>query len=176
MAHAVNQMKKSPAPIPWLRHRVLRQSLWGILVLCGLLLAAVLFLPVLDGRGSRMRANEAVAVGKLREINTLQAKYAAEHPDMGFSCSLPALKSVEPPNQADDRSDFLLTETHAGYKLALYKCHGNPKGTIVHYQLTAVPAKQGVTGVRAFCTDDSGDYWYDSAGSGAECLKSRHPL
>lgn len=176
MAHTVNQTKKSAAAIPWLRHRILRQSIWGILVLCGLLLSAALFLPVLDGRGSRMRANEAVAVGKLREINTLQAKYAAEHPDMGFACSLPALKSVEPPNQADDPSDFLITETHAGYKLALYKCHGNPKGTIVHYQLTAVPAKQGVTGVRAFCTDDSGDYWYDSAGSGAECLKSRHQL
>src|SRR5436190_24242550 len=98
----MNQIKESPSAIPWLKHRTLRQSIWGILVFCGLLLSAALFLPVLDGRGSRMRANEAVAVGKLREINTLQAKYAAEHPGIGFACSLPALKSVEPPNQADD--------------------------------------------------------------------------
>jgi len=142
VAHTVNHTNKSAAAIPWLRHRILRQSIWDILVFCGLLLSAALFLPVLDGRGSRMRANEAVAVGKLREINTLQAKYAAEHPDIGFACSLPALKSVEPPNQADDPSDFFITETHAGYKFALYKCHGNPKDSIVDYQLTAVPAKQ----------------------------------
>ena len=142
MAHTVNHTNKSAAAIPWLRHRILRQSIWDILVFCGLLLSTALFLPVLDGRGSRMRANEAVAVGKLREINTLQAKYAAEHPDIGFACSLPALKSVEPPNQADDPSDFFITETHAGYKFALYKCHGNPKDSIVDYQLTAVPAKQ----------------------------------
>jgi hypothetical protein len=142
-----------------------------------LLLAAALFIPVLDGPDSRKHANEAVAVGKLRHINTLQTKYAAAHPQKGFACELPLLRYLEPLERAGyDPSEFLALGTHAGYKIALRNCHADAAGLVVHYQVTAVPTERGVTGFRAFCTDDTGQLWYDADGSETNCLTSKHPL
>lgn len=168
----MNQGERSAPAVP----RLLK-LFYGILVLIALLLAAALFVPVLDGPDSRKHANESVAVGKLREINTLQTKYAAAHPQEGFACELPLLRSLEPPEHADyDPLEFLVLGTHAGYKIALRSCYADAAGLVVHYQVTAVPTERGVTGFRAFCTDDTGQLWYDAAGSEMHCLTSRHPL
>lgn len=167
----MNQGERS-APIP--RSAKL---FYAILALITLLIAAALFIPVFDGPDSRKHANEAVALGTLREINTLQTKYAAAHPQKGFACDLPLLRSLEPPEHAGyDPLEFLVSGTHAGYKIVLHGCYADVAGLVVHYQAVAIPTVRGVTGSRAFCTDDTGQLWYDPDGSATNCLTSRHPL
>lgn len=122
-------------------------------------------------------ANEAVALGKLRDLSNFQRKYAADHPENGFACALPFLESVEPPNRTDEESTGSpMTSTHSGYNFAIINCRLDAKGRVIHYQATAVPIKQGTTGFRAFCTDDSGELWYDGSGSVSQCLLSQHSL
>jgi hypothetical protein len=85
-------------------------------------LLAALFIPTLDGPNSRRSANEAVAVGKLRRITTLQNDYAASHPTKGFACQLPLLKLTAPTRNDYDPDAFLLSTDHAGYRIALAGC------------------------------------------------------
>jgi hypothetical protein len=172
----MNQTEESSLSKPKTR-RTFWRILYSLLVLVGLLLAVAMFIPVLDGPHSRQRANAASAVSKLLTINTLQTKYSAAHPERGFACELPILKPAEPPENADyDPLHFLVTGAQSGYKFALGNCQADAKGVVVHYQATAVPVEHGVTGFRAFCTDESGLIWYDKAGSEANCLASRRSL
>jgi len=141
------------------------------------LLAAMIFIPVLDGPHSRQHANEAVAVGNLRSVVTLETKYSAAHAEKGFACELAVLKPMEQTQDGDyDPFSFLVKPTYAGYKFALGNCSADVKGVVVHYQATAVPVERSRTGFRAFCTDDSGLVWYDAAGSATNCLASRRSL
>ena len=74
--------------------RIVRILLW---IMGGLILAAGLFLlviPTLDGPHSRLFANEASAVSKLRTVITLQDEYSVAHAHTGFACELPLLKSI----------------------------------------------------------------------------------
>ena len=154
--------------------RIVRSCLWilGGLVLAGI--AFIAFAPSLDGPHSRQLANEATAVTKLRKIRTLQDEYAASHAEKGFACELPLLKATDQPKDSDyDPLRFLVTE-QSGYKFALANCYAEANRMVIHYQATAIPAVFGSTGFRAFCTDDSGLIWYDSEGSAAKCLASRH--
>jgi hypothetical protein len=108
-------------------------------------------------------ANEAVAVGKLRDLNHFQRQDAADHPEKGFACALSLVEYAEPPN----RSGRDMTRTQSGYNFAIINCR-LAKGTVIHYQATAVPTRQGTTGFRPFCTDDSGEIWYDGSGSASK--------
>jgi hypothetical protein len=134
-----------------------------------------LVVPTLDGPHSRLSANEVSAVGKLRTIITLQDEYAA-HAYTGFACELPLLKPLGQQNFPDYSMDFLTTGTQSGYRFFLVGCGSDTNRARVHYQLTAVPVEEGITGIRAFCADESGVIWYDKAGSAANCLASRLPL
>jgi len=122
-------------------------------------------------------ANESAAVGRLRDLNDLQHKYATDHPEKGFACALPLLEYSEPPNRTDyDPRRFLVTGAWAGYNFAIVNCYSNAEGKVNRYQATAVPTKRGTTGFRAFCTDDSGELWYNRDGSAPKCLQSRRSL
>jgi hypothetical protein len=140
------------------------------------LLVAALFFPVLDGPHSGQRVNQTVAVSKLLAIKLLQTKYLAAHPEKGFACQLAWLKPAEPLDHNYDPLAFLVTGTLSGYKFALENCHADAEGVVVHYQATAVPVENGVTGFRAFCMDESGVIWNDKGGSAAKCLASRRPF
>ena len=148
------------------------------LSICGLLVVAAMFMPVLDGPHSRQHANEAAAVSKLRAVITLQNRFASAHAEKGFACELPLLRPAEnQPNDVDyDPLRFLATGTQAGYKFVLGNCYAGAKGVVVQYQAAAVPIEHGTTGFRAFCTDDSGSLWYDAEGSATNCLASRRAL
>jgi hypothetical protein len=152
-----------------------RIVLYGFLVFCVLFVGAALFIPKFDT--SRQHVDQLVAVAKLRQINALQAKYSADHPGKGFSCTLQLLWSADPNASNDyDPLQFLLSGTTFGYRFSLSSCNTDAMGTIVHYQATALPTPRGVIGYRAFCTDDSGRLWYDPAGSVKNCLAFRRPL
>jgi hypothetical protein len=99
--------------------------------MCVLCLAA-LSIPTLDGPNMRQGANEAVAVGKLRRITTLENKYAADHPENGFACQLGLLKPTASNNDAYGPDSFLSTERHAGYRTALAGCEPEPNGIVSH--------------------------------------------
>jgi len=157
--------------------RVIRICLLSV---CVVLLAALLFLVAatnLDGLHSRLFANEASAVGKLRTIITLQDRYTAAHAGNGFACELPLLKPPEQRKDTDyDPLSFLLTGTQSGYRFSLANCGSDANQERVHYQVTAVPIQQDTTGFWAFCTDESGVIWYDQDGSATNCLAHRRAL
>jgi hypothetical protein len=144
----------------------------------GLLLIALLSIPVLDGPHSRQYANEASAVSKLRAITTLEKKFAAAHLEKGFTCELYVLRPTDNEQKPVDYDPlrFLDSGTSAGYKFVLGNCRTNAKGVVVHYEVTAVPVEHGRRGFHAFCTDDSGLLWYDAEGSATKCLSSRRVL
>jgi hypothetical protein len=167
----------SPEDSRWRLRRILR---WCFIPFCGLLIAGVLLLITvtnLDGPHSRQVANESAAVSKLRMIHELQTKYAVTHPRTGFACDLPLLNSERSLTDSDDNPlRFLDTGVRAGYKFAIANCYHDPEGVVVDYEVVAVPVARGVTGFRAFCTNDAGILWYDDAGLAANCVVSKHAL
>jgi hypothetical protein len=151
-----------------------------LFVICGLLVAAgllLLIVPTLDGPHSRQIANEAATVSRLRTIINLQNQYVAAPAHNGFACELRLLKPNEQRSEPNyDPLGFLLTGTASGYKFSLVNCGSDANRGSAHYQVTAVPVEQGTTGFRAFCADESGQIWYDNAGSVTKCFASRHAL
>lgn len=144
-------------------------------VICILCLAA-LFIPTLDGPNSRRRANEAVAVGSLRRITTLQNDYAASHPTKGFACQLPLLKLTAPSRDDYDSDAFLLSGEAVGYRITFAGCGPEPNGVVTRYRIAAVPLEPRKSGVRAFCMDETGALWFDANGSSENCLASRRTI
>ena len=158
----------------WMRFRIS----YGFLSLCGLLLLALMFIPVMDGHHKRQFANESSAVATLRKVIALETQYAAAHPEKGYACDLSLLRPTGQQQGADydDPFAFLVTATRSGYKFALGNCFPDATGVVTHYQAAVVPVEHGVTGFRAFCADDSGVIWYDAEGSSTKCLASRRSL
>jgi hypothetical protein len=146
------------------------------LVVVFILCVAASFIPVLDGPNSHRAAREAVAVGNLRKLSGLQRRFSATHPEKGFTCQLPLLKSTTSSSGDYDPEEFLLLDRYAGYRIRLDGCDPDPKGLVTRYWATAVPVEPGKSGVRAFCTDQSGTLWYDNGGSADNCLAQHRPI
>jgi hypothetical protein len=140
------------------------------------LLLVFAFAPHFHDSHAGVRQNESAAVGSLRKLHDLQNKYAAAHPNEGFACELQRLRPAEDTTTAYDPTKALLTGERSGYKIVVAECTPTAKGIVIRYQITAVPVARGETGVRAFCTDESGTLFYEESGSVTECLSSRLPL
>lgn len=117
-----------------------------------------------------MTKNEATAVGSLELIHELEKSYASQHPDSGFACKLEKLGPTQEMLQDARVPINLQTGKWVGYKFEIEGCSSEKDGGFDHYQVTAVPLRQWTSGVRAFCTDQSGNLFYDSNGSASECL------
>jgi hypothetical protein len=139
-------------------------------------LLVIAFSPHFYDPHAGIRKNESAAVGSLAKINALQGKYAAAHPNEGFACQLQRLRPAEDRTTVYDPTTALLSGEWSGYKFVLVGCTPSANGIIIRYQITAVPSSRGVTGVRAFCTDESGKLFYEESGSSSECLSSRLAL
>jgi len=113
----------------------------------------------MDGPGSHQRAREAVAVGKLRQVRELQEAFAASNPRKGYACQLQLLKPAPVPNQDYDPYEFLIQDSHAGYRISVLNCAPDADGVVRTYQAVAVPVNPGVSGNRAFCLDEQGVIW-----------------
>jgi hypothetical protein len=166
----VSEGRKATPKGPWQRFLI------PFLVLFAILAVAVYFIPVLDGPNSHRAAREATAVGNLRKLTALQNSYSASHPEKGFACQLSLLKSSTPSSGDYDPEEFLLLDRYAGYKITLDGCEPGPNGLVAHYRAIAIPVEPGKSGVRAFCTDQSGSLWYDNGGSAENCLAIRRSL
>jgi hypothetical protein len=139
-------------------------------------LLVIAFSPHFHDSQAGVRQNESSAVGSLAKINALQSKYAAAHPNEGFTCQLQRLRPAEDRATDYDPITAVLSGEWSGYKFVLVGCARAANGVVIRYQITAVPIARSVTGVRAFCTDESGKLFYEENGSAAECLSSRLPV
>jgi hypothetical protein len=119
---------------------------------------------------------ESAAVGSLQKINKLQTEYAATHANKGFACELPLLRPSEKRDDTYDPIAALLGGEWSGYKFAVVGCVADADGIVTRYGVTAVPTSPGRTGIRAFCTDQSGQLFYDNEASASQCVATRQEL
>jgi hypothetical protein len=118
---------------------------------------------------SQLARDEADAMESLHALTRLELRYAAAHPSKGFTCDFAQLKTEAFSNGAQIHEGFLLSDSFEGYKFSLTGCEVDPQGVAVRYKATAVPLLPGKTGVRAFCTDQTGELLYGVNGSVESC-------
>ncbi len=156
----------------------MRWKFWTKLLVSLLLLFAVLvFLsPSFHDKYFGVAKYEADAVGSLAKINSLEKQYAASHPDTGFACGLVFLRPQESGTDTSGQVSGLLNGQQSGYKFAFAACTPEANGIVTQYQIFAVPVRPGITGIRAFCTDQTRRLFYDLNGSASECLALRREI
>lgn len=101
---------------------------------------------------SRMRANEASAVGALRTINTAAVYYASEHPDRGYPRNLEEVG----PTGADLIDSVLASGQKSGYTFSYEARDTDGDGIRDAYSATASPLEPNRTGQRFYYTDETG--------------------
>ncbi len=125
---------------------------------------------------SRIAANESSAVGIIRTINTAQVTYASMYPAVGYTCSLTDLDGTGPAyskKSAGLIDSVLAGGQKSGYRFILSNCSGSP---VDAYQVTAEPIERGQTGIRVFCSDQTGVIRSSATDSVADCLSIGDPL
>ena len=120
---------------------------------------------------ARMAANESSAVAGVHKIVASELTYFTSHRQEGFTCSLSALE------KAGLISGPLASGQETGYAFELTGCAQEAEGAInTKYQVVAYPVRLNQTGVRAFCSDESGAVKVDAGGSAEKCLQSGEVL
>jgi|HubBroStandDraft_1064217.scaffolds.fasta_scaffold00452_26 type IV pilus assembly protein PilA len=138
----------------------------GLAILPVLIIAAIAIPNLLR---ARMAANESSAVASLRTLNVAEINYSQAHPATGYTCSLSDL------NQSIEGS--LASGRKNGYVFELEGCAAGPEGgASVKYEVMAYPAVGNQTGVRVFCSDESGLIKVDSGGSSRGCVENGSAL
>ncbi len=140
----------------------------GLAVIPVLIIAAIAIPNLLR---ARLAANESSAVSQIRTLITAEASYAAQHPNQGFTCSLGALK--------DDGliSGELASGSRYGYSFEITGCEaGAGGGASRKFQIEAYPLRVNQTGMRAFCSDESGVVKVNVHGSSQGCLENGETL
>ncbi|HET9836600.1 MAG TPA: hypothetical protein VFR84_00095 [Candidatus Angelobacter sp.] len=92
----------------------------------------------------------------------MELTFAREHPDQGFTCSLPDLTA----NVSMGQQLQLPGGSYQGYRVSLGGCQGHPAGS---FQLVLEPLVQG-SGMKAFCSDATRNIRVADDGRGATCL------
>lgn len=109
---------------------------------------------------SRIAANESSAVGQVRTINTAEITYASTYPKAGFSASLEALGGSVPCNVTSTTAclidQVLASGQKSGYRFTYEASDTDGDQVLDTYFVQAVPIQPGTTGVRSFCSDESG--------------------
>jgi len=96
-----------------------------------------------------------------------EAKFAQTHPDIGYACILSAL-----PND-DLTAELVKNGRRNEYAFEISCPAEEAKRPTTKYQLTARPL---ITGMPAFCSDQTGVVKSDESGSIEKCLESGVPL
>lgn len=138
-----------------------------LLVVAVILIIAAIAIP--NFLQSRLRANEASAVGSMRVIYSGAVTYSATYPDIGFPATLLTLGGVEPcvasVVSACLIDDVLSQGTKGGYAFAWTGDGATPS---ISFLLTGTPQAVGASGQRMFCTDQTGIVHYDPSGAGCD--------
>ena len=138
-----------------------------LIVVAIILIIAAIAIPNL--LKSKMTANEASAVESLRTIDTGETTYATACPNIGYSATLVEMnKGALCPggkNIIDDVLGAADPSTKSGYTFA-YTPGTAIGGIVASYNVTGLPASQGVTGQRGFFSDETNVVRYTTNGSG----------
>jgi hypothetical protein len=141
----------------------------GVAFIPLILIVAAIAIPNL--LRARLSANETTAVNSVRYLNQAETSYAALHPEAGFACDFDSLI------RAGVLDASLVRTPHHGYVFGLQACGPAAAGkTNTHYQIVARPLQQNTTGVRAFCSDQSGVVRFDRQGSAEACVEKGQQL
>ena len=136
-----------------------------LLVISVILIVAAIAIP--NFLRSRMRANEASAVGSMRAINTAVVAYSVNYPDQGFPAQLAFLGGASPCVaslvSACLIDDVLAQGAKNGYS---FVWTGDGAVPSVSFTLTGTPQVVGSSGQRMFCLDQSGIIHFDPSGAG----------
>ena len=97
----------------------------------------------------------------LSAVASMELAFAHQHPEQGFTCSLPDLARTFGGDSPQFSSGMI-----QGYKLSLSGCQGRPAGS---FQIVAEPLAQG-NGGKAFCTDATRNIRVADDGRGGTCL------
>jgi prepilin-type N-terminal cleavage/methylation domain-containing protein len=154
-----------------------------LIVIAIILIIAAIAIPSLIR--SRIAANEAAAISNMRAIVTASVVYSTSY-NNGYPPTLTALgpPAGNGPNATCDTAQLIdevvAAGSKSGYNFA-YAGSGatvNPGGQgcgapgFNAYLITAVPKTPGLTGVRSFCTTDSGVLRFDLTGVQASSAAS----
>ena len=140
----------------------------GVVAIPFILIIAAIAIPNL--LKTKIAANEASAVGSVRNLVTAEAAYRSKHEDLGFTCSLSDLASV-------GLGSTLASGQKSGYVFELQNCSSETQGgPVSKFQVSAAPLKFNQTGVRAFCADQEGVIQLNDRGSAQDCLDHGVPL
>jgi len=96
-------------------------------------------------------------------VAMIEYSFARQHPEVGFSCSLPDLMETA---KAFGLEQQLSGGIDQEYKLSLSGCQGRPAGS---FQIIAEPTAHG-NGGKAFCTDATRNVRVSDDGRGSTCL------
>lgn len=124
-------------------------------------------------RREQNEANENAARNRVAGIASAEANYAAEHPDLGYACSMDTLFPQAPAEQGapssptDDTND-----AGNGYRFALSGCTGTPA---LKFRVTAVPTDSDAD-LKTFCADESGILKFVTGGRSSSCFSLGEPV
>jgi type IV pilus assembly protein PilA len=145
----------------------------GITVIPIMIIAAAVAIP--NFLRARIAANEASAVTAIQTIDDAEARYKARFPSLGYTCNLHDLggteRSSSTPKQARLIDDELASGAKHGYRFAIRECFASA-GVNIRYRVFAYPEQHNRTGVRAFCSDETGAMKSDPSGSPESCESS----
>jgi type IV pilus assembly protein PilA len=137
-----------------------------LIVVAIILIIAAIAIPNL--LKARISANEASAVGSVRNLVTANVQYSAQCPANGFPAALANLgPGAGDCNAAGIIDAVLVTGVKSGYNFTYTPGAANAAGVITAYTITALPINVGVTGQRAFCSVEDGVVHYNQ--NGAAC-------
>lgn len=153
----------TPQPIATLGKPTRRNGLLAI----GLLVGGVAFFIVRYGIPLRNLGYIDSAIGTMRTLVAEEQEFARKHPSRGYSCRLSNFQSSEMLRR------LAQTGKRNGYAFEITCPATEQSGIQKTFRTTARPL---VSGVPAYCADQSGVLWWDEAGSPTKCLRNRIPL
>jgi type IV pilus assembly protein PilA len=148
----------------------------GIAFIPLILIVAAIVIPNL--LRARIAANESSAYRAVRHITTAEVTYYLANPGVGYTCKLSDLAGNERISsfaKARLIDDTLASGTKYGYQFVLQNCVRPEKGE-GSYQIVAYPVTRDQTGVKAFCSDETGAVRFNTNGSPDECLAHGEPV
>lgn len=125
-------------------------------------------------KGARKEQNEAnqdAALARVNAMAELQKGYAAQHPDVGYSCAFHALTSQNQqtnPTEDGAAAGPQNTEESNTYRFTLTGCGGTPS---TKYRFTAVPTDSEAE-MKTFCADESGKVKFITSGKPSSCFSA----
>jgi hypothetical protein len=118
------------------------------------------------------KSYERIAPSHLEGLLATEQSYSQKHPARGYTCKLselfPAQRNTNLDTQAALFDAGMADPDRDGYSFVLSGCVGSP---VLKFQIAAVP-QEADSGLKAFCTDESGVIRFTQDGTAATCFNA----